>query len=179
MHECARQGAAAATQALIAAGAVMDFTNRNSEKPVDLATDETCREVLEHHANIYSAFKACPAALVVAAVVHWAKLSLSHQFLPPSALSLRAYQFEPSFLWVSHSTRAAVVAWARGTFIAQLAVNTPPFFDLPDDCAGDILEYLELFMIREVKLIHTSHSSSPEAAAWVDSILSAAIAVRP
>lgn len=114
--------------------------------------------------------------LVVAALAHWAELSLSHQFLPSSALSLRAYQLEPSFLWASPSTRAAVVAWAHGTFIAQLAVNTPPFFDLPDDCAGDILEYLELFMIREVKLIHMSHSSSPEA---TDSILSAAIAVRP
>jgi len=51
------------------------------------------------------------------------------------ALSLRAHQLDPAFLWAPPAARAAMVAWAQHVFIAQL------FEELLDDCAGDVLEF--------------------------------------
>jgi hypothetical protein len=180
IHESARQGDTATTQALIAAGADVFAVNMDGVKPVDLATDEACRDLLEHHATIFLKSKASSAVIIVAALIHWVTLSVSHEVVSPAAFdfSLRSYQLDPSFLWATPAVRDAVVAWARDAFIVQLAVNTPLFSDLPDDCGGDVLEYLDLVMIRHVSRMHMTLTSSPEAAAWVNSILCAAIAVR-
>jgi hypothetical protein len=59
----------------------------------------------------------------------------------------------------------------------QLACDTPPFGDVSDDCAGDILEYLETAMTRAEALHIASHCSSPEAYTWVRSVVAEATAV--
>jgi hypothetical protein len=43
------------------------------------------------------------------------------------ALSLRAHQLDPAFLWAPPAARAAVVAWALDVFIAQLAATVQLF----------------------------------------------------
>ena len=57
------------------------------------------------------------------------------------ALSLRAHQLDPAFLWAPPAARAAMVAWAQHVFIAQLAATVQLFEELLDDCAGDVLEF--------------------------------------
>jgi len=71
-----------------------------------------------------------------------------------------------------------VVAWARDAFIGQLAAATRPFLDLSDDCAGDVLDFLELAM-PHTDLVHiAAKCSSPEAQNWVLAIVVAAAVVR-
>jgi len=172
-----RRGNAYATEVLIAAGVDIDATNWDAERPIDLAIDEACRELLDHHAPIIAEVDREASALVVAAHVHWANLSSSTVLLATPTLSLRAYHLDPSFLWAPLDARNAVFAWARGVSIAQLAATTQLFADLPDDCGGDVLEYLEVMMPRKVMLNLAAHSSSPKASAWVHLIVSAAAVV--
>ena len=164
-------------EVLIAAGVDANAMNCDGEQPVDLVTDGTCRELLEQHASIIAEVDREASALVVAAHVHWANLSSSTVLLATPALSLRAYYLDPSFLWAPLDARNAVFAWARGVSIAQLAATTQLFADLPDDCGGDVLEYLEVMMPRKVMLNLAAHSSSPKASAWVHLIVSAAAVV--
>lgn len=85
---------------------------------------------------------------------------------------------DPSFLWAPHEARKMVFKWAQDAFLAQLAADTQPFADLPEDCAGDILEYMELGMPRGESLLIAMHCSSLEARAWVRAVLAVKVAVN-
>jgi len=62
--------------------------------------------------------------------------------------------------------------------MVQVADFTDPFKDLPDDCAGDVLEYLDMAITRS-KWIHIAmHCSSQKAQIWVRAVLAAAFAER-
>ena len=148
---------------LIAAGVDVNAMNCDGEQPVDLVTDDTCRELLEHHASVFAEVDREASALVVAAHVHWANLSKSEVPIFAPALSLCAYQIDASFCWAPPPARSAVIAWARGVKIAQFAATTQLFADLPDDCGGDVLEFLEVLMPREVMMNLSAHSLSPLA----------------
>jgi len=95
--------------------------------------------------------------------------------LPATALSLRAHQLDPAFLWAPPAVRSAVVAWARDVFIAQHAGSIQPFERLPDDCAGDVLEFFG--MTHNESELMAKHCSSPEAQDWVRAVIAAAVAV--
>jgi hypothetical protein len=136
---------------------------KNGATPFDWAYDDICRDILEHHAAILPTIAEDPTTLVAAALAHCAALSASKERLPAMALSLRAHHFDPCFLWAPPAARAAVVAWAQDVVIAQLAASTPPFKRLPDDCAGDVLEFFGVAH-NESELI-AKHCSSPEARA--------------
>jgi len=117
-----------------------------------------------------------PTVLVFEVLSYCAALSASGETLPSIALPFHAQPFDPLFLWAPRGSRSAVYAWARDAFIAQLAGTTQPFEDLPDDCAGDVLEHFEMFMTRSESLYITMHCSSPEACAWVREVVEAAAA---
>ena len=95
--------------------------------------------------------------------------------MPATALSLRAHQLDPAFLWAPPAARAAVVAWALHVVIAQLAVTTQPFERLAVDCAGDVLEFFG--MTRNESDLMAKHCSSPEAQDWVRAVIAAAVVV--
>ena len=98
--------------------------------------------------------------------------------MPTSVLSLRACQLEPSLLWVSPAAYSELFTWACNVFIAHQAASAQPFMDLPDDCAGDVLEFLEISMTHmEMSKVNT-HCFSPETYAWVHAVVYAGIAVR-
>ena len=143
------------------------------------ATDDACRDLLEHHAAVLEFLDADPAALPAAAFMHCAnfKETLEAPTLK-TTLSLLSYHFEPSFLWAHADARRAVVAWARNAFVVQQATTNKLFAELPDDCAGDVLDFLEMAMPRTESLEVASHCSSPKARAWVQAILAAAAMVR-
>ena len=150
---------------------------KNGATPFDLATDETCREFLEHHAAVCAAVKDHPPTLVAFVLAHCASFSASGEPVPKTALSLRAHQLDPYFLWAPPAARAAVFAWARNAFLAQLAATTQPFGGLPDDCEGDVLDFFEMAMTRFEALHVATHCSSPEARAWVLKVVTAAVSV--
>jgi len=91
------------------------------------------------------------------------------------ALSLRAHQLDPAFLWAPPAARAAMVAWALHVFIAQLAATVQLFEELPDDCAGDVLEFFG--MTHNESDLNATHCSSPEAQDWVRAVTAAAVVV--
>jgi len=159
LHVSVEKGDIATTQCLIAAGASITAKARklNNATPLDLAAKSPCRAILEHHASVFATLTADPAALVSTAFVHCAALSTSEEPAPAMSLSLSAYQLEPSFRWPQPAARAKVVAWARDAFILQLASSTEPFAVLPDDCAGDVLEYLEMTITRTESLQYVSY----------------------
>jgi hypothetical protein len=179
LHESANQGDAPTTQYLIAAGAGVSARDTNSATPVDLAVPGcACHDLLKHHACILRQVDADPAALVSAAVAHCAILSSSSkESVPAPALTLRAYQLDPSFLWAPPTARFKIFAWARNTSIYQLAATTQPRSQLPDDCAGDIMDYLTTTMPRTETLHILTHCSSPEAQDWVRAGIAAAVTV--
>ena len=148
---------------------------KNGATPLQLATDDTCRDILEHHKAVYALITEAPTKLVASALAYCSTLSASEELLPATALSLRAYHFDPCFLWAPLAARAAVVAWALRVFIAQLAANVEPFGVLRDDPAGDVLEFFGMTH-KESELIAT-HCSSPEARAWVRAVIAAAVVV--
>jgi len=168
------------TQCLLAAGARMDVDDWNEETPFgQVENGDTCHALYKHHTSSLAQLSINPKALVSAAVAHCATLSSSNDSsVPAPALSLHAYQLDPSFLWAPREARFLVFKWARNAFVAQLAAMTQPFVDLPDDCAGDVLDYLEMAMTREESLCIAEHCSSPEANAWVHAANEAAMAVR-
>jgi len=174
-----RQGDVATTQALIVAGADIDAKDANGATPVDLATKCTaCWALLKHLSINIDVLTSNPEAIVSVAAAHCAAPpAASVEPCPASALFLQAYQLEPAFLWAPPEARTALFAWAKNTFIAQLAANNDSFEELPDDCAGDVLEYLELTMTREESMHIVAHCSSPPAHAWVRAVVAAAVAV--
>ena len=178
LHEAVRQGDVATTQTLIAAGADVGAEDDNCATPFDLAIDNSpCHGLLQHHAAVLATTKDNPAALISSAFVHCATLSGSKDSVQAPALPLHAFQLDPSFLWAPHQARSLVFKWARNAFIAQLAVITEPFEELPEDCAGDILAFLEMAMTREESLQIARHCAWPEAHFWVRAVMAAAIAV--
>jgi len=93
-------------------------------------------------------------------------------------LSLRDYQLDPSFLWAPRAACAAVFAWVRSAAIAQSASTCEAFAELPDDCAGDVLEFILVTHLSRQESLHiATHSPSPEAHAWLHAVVNAAIAV--
>jgi len=200
LHESVRRGDVATTQLLIVAGADVSAKNvknmvmededidksDKAEKgkdekavtPVDLAThDNACSDLLEHHAGIVTNITAMPGCLVSSALAHCATLSASKESVPAPVLFLQAYHFDPSFLWAPEEARKLVFKWAKDAFTAQLAGTTQAFPELPDDCAGDVLEYLEMAMPRTGALHIATHCSSPDAQAWIRAVNATAIAV--
>jgi len=152
---------------------------KNGARPLELATNGICRENLEQHAAVCTSITGDSNVLITAALVYCANLPASEKPLPATALSLRAYHFDPCFLWTSSTARAAIVAWAQHAFIVQLATTIQPFKRLPVDCAGDILEFFGLEMTPEGSERIAKYSSSPEACAWVYAVVAAAVAVGP
>ena len=169
----------ATVQSLLLAGADADADNNaNDETPIELAVDgSSCRDLLEHHATVQAVIRADPIALVSAALSYCATLADSKEAVPASQLSLHAYQLDPFFLWAPSAARTAVLAWARNAFVIQLAAMTEPFDELPDDCSIEVIEYLETNLARSESLCLAKHCSSPEAHAWVRSIVAAAVVV--
>jgi len=149
--------------------------HKNGATPLDLATDDTCRDILENHVTVLATITEDPTALAAAALAHCAALSASEQRLPAMALSLRAHQLDPAFLWAPPAARAAVVAWALDVFVAQLAATTQPFERLAVDCAGDVLDFFG--MTRNESDLNAKHCSSPEAQDWVRAVIAAAVVV--
>ena len=148
-------------------------------RPVDLATcNGPCHVLLRRHNDILRRLEKNPASLISAAVAHCATLSASKDFVPAPELSLGEPQSDPSLFWAPPQACNLVFKWAQDAYVAQLAANTKPFAELPDDCAGDVLEYLEMAMKRTESLRITAHCSSPEAHAWVRAVVGAAAAVR-
>ena len=84
----------------------------------------------------------------------------------------------PFLLLGPRTARAAIFVWAQGAFIVQLAAKTEPFAALSDDCAGDVLEFIELGMPSAEALHIATHCSSPEACAWVRAVTAKAVVVR-
>jgi hypothetical protein len=143
--------------------------------PLGLACDDTCCEILGHHAAVLAAITEDPTTLVAAALAHYAPFSASEESLPVTALSLSAHRFDPASLWAPPAARAAMVAWALHVFIAQLAATVQLFEKLPDDCASDDLEFFE--MTRDESDLLAKHCSSYEARAWVRAVIAAAVVV--
>ena len=153
------------------------FAVKIFDKALVVATDKACRDLIKHHETMLTALEEDPAALVAAATAHCSALA-SPESVPETMLSLRAYQLDPSFLWAPFDARDEKLMWAYNAAIAQLAAFTQPFLELPDDCAGDVLEYLNMDMARSVSLHIASRCSSPEAHAWVRRVIVEGIAVR-
>ena len=161
----------------MADGRLMCQRRKNGATPLDLACDDTCREILEHHASVLATITEDSTTLVAAALAHCATLSASsEERLPAMALSLRAHQLAPAFLWAPPAARAAVVAWAQDVFIAQLAATVQLFEELSDDCAGDVLEFFG--MTRNESDLIAKHCSSHEAQGWVRAVIAAAVVVN-
>jgi len=95
-----------------------------------------------------------------------------------TSLSLRPYQLDPWFLWAPPAARTVLFTWARDVYLAQLAIITDPFEALPDDCAGDVLDYFGMAMNRVEALHVAAQWSSPEVRAWVRAVIVAAVSVK-
>jgi len=171
LHEAVKFGDAATLRAIIVASA----------KLIDVESHGACREILEHHAAAHASITEDPTTLVASALAHCATLSATEEPFPATAISLRAYHFDPHFLWVTPAARIAVVNWAQYVFITQLEPTTPlfkSFKTLPDDCAGDVLEFFEPGMTHERAVHIAKHCSSPEARAWVRAVITAAVVAK-
>ena len=169
LHIAVQRGNIATVQSLIAAGANSGARDRNGATPLDLATDENCRALLEHHNAVLAVLNGDPTALIPAVIEHCVAFSAPKAWRPEAVLSLGAYHLDPSFLWAPPTARAVLFSWARDAFVVQLAATTPPFFEIPDDCAGDILEFIEMALPRANSLYIMAHCLSSEAHAHMQS----------
>jgi len=151
---------------------------KNGATPRDLATEGTCRGLLEHHAAVLTTLNADSSALVSAAAARCTTLSAPEEVVLATSLSLRPFQLDPSFLWAPPHARNALFTWARDVYIAQLAFITDPFEAIPDDCAGDVLEFFGMTMHRVEALHVGAHWTSPEVRAWMRAAIAAAVAVK-
>lgn len=138
---------------------------------------QNCRALLEYHAATLAVFTNNPATIVPEAVAHCANLTSVEESLPSTALSVHANHFEPPFLWAPRAARSAIFGWARDAFLIQFAASTQPFATLPDDCAGDVLEFLDITMPRKEVFYILAHCISPEAYVWVRKTIAAAVVV--
>jgi len=180
LHEAVRLGDMATVQSLIQAGADLNKTDCFNVTPLSLVNADSCRALLEHHAstlNIITILTADPAAIIAKLVAHCADLSGFYDSVSENPLCLCAYQFDPYFNWAPVDTRAAIFAWVRDAVTIQFAAASQPFADLPDDCAGDILEFLETYMTHKEMMYFAMHCLSPEANVWVRAVFNAAVVV--
>jgi len=143
----------------------------------ELTTDGACHAILNHHNCVYETLEARPKALISDAVAYAAATSAPNEAVSKTMLSLHEFFLKPSFSWAPTAAQNAVCTWARHAAIVHLAVTVQPFEELPDDCAGDVLEFLEIEMTRAEALHILTHCSSPKARAWVRTIYSSIIAV--
>jgi len=175
------------------------WCNKYGDKALGLTTDETCREILEHHAASLKLLASEPSALVAVAAAHCANFLVpfkndDEKKAPVKALEkaaaetkapseaiklpLRAYELEPPFLWAPRAARTTLFAWIRDVSIAITAASTEPFMHLSDDCQGDVLNFLEPTMTHEETLHISEHwSPNPDVCAWVRGVMAAAVAV--
>ena len=154
------------------------YAGKGYRSPRQLATNGACRDLLEHHERVLRTLRRDPAAFVSAVVAHCAALSSPAEPAPKTKLTLRAHHFDPSLLWGARSDACFICfSWLYDVYAAQVASNTPPFVDLPDDCAGDVFEFLPMTMAREELLHVVAHCSSPEAHAWICAVAAAAVMV--
>lgn len=167
---------------MIAAGAFADGPNALGERPLDVASDDACRALLVHHNAVFAVVRDNPLALLHFVYEHCARGAPPEEILVAPELPLRAYHLDPSMLWAPAPARAAVVAWAKDAIVGQAVAMTLSLADLPDDCAGDILDFLEMSMTltRRQELLHHSTTSimSPEAHTWMREVIIAAVVVR-
>jgi hypothetical protein len=154
------------------------YVCKDDETPMDVVEDHDCCALLEMHAAIVNFHKLNPGALVAAAVAHYAALS-EHSDTPMrrQGTLLPACLLAPTFDWAPGEARVAVSLWARSVLVAQLAATDQAFADLPDDCAGDVLEFFESTMNRKDFLHFATHHSSQKAKAWVLDIVTAEVLV--
>lgn len=179
LHEAVRRRDAVTVKILITAGACTESEDMHGETPLQIANDDECHSVLKHHAAVLALLYANPPTfLITTLVAQCAALSNALEAVPATAISLSAFDYDASFLWAPSLVRDAVLKWARDAFIVQLAAITQPFADLPDDCAGDILEFFQIAMTRRESEYVATHCSSPKARIWVRSIVVASIAMR-
>jgi hypothetical protein len=109
-------------------------------------------------------------------VAHCADLSGFRDSVPAASLSWRAYHFDPHFHWAPLEYCEAIFDWARDAFIAQTAFSIQPFAELPDDCAGDIVDYLETRLARTEMLQIAKYCTSAESCSWVCRVIAAGVA---
>ena len=98
---------------------------------------------------------------------------VSAYFAPP----LHVFHLDHYFLWATPAARFAMVAWARDTYIVQVATASDPFVGLPTDCVGDILDFFEMAMTHTEALHIATQCASPEARSWVHLVVSAAASI--
>ena len=160
-------------------------STQNGATPLDLATHgSTCHALLQEHAAVLAALHDDLIGVLLKAAISCAD---SHPMLDKekslttptftTAADSTANHFHPSFAWAPPTARAVIFAWARDALIVQLAATSHPCKDLPDDCLGDVLEFFESTMARVEYMYVATHCSSPEAQAWVRSVVAAAVAV--
>ena len=148
--------------------------SQNNLRSPDIST-QNCRALLDSHAAAFATLAENPATIVSEAVKHCANLHAAEEPLQSIALSL--HYFEAPFLWAPRAARTAVFGWAQDAFVIQFAASTQPFASLPDDCAGDVLEFLDVTMPRTEVFYILAHCISPEAYVWVRKTIAAAVVV--
>ena len=157
------------------------ITIQNGRTAIDLVTDDNCRTLLENHAAIVASVHASPSVLVSHALAHCAKVSASKESTSATSAELSPvlYLLDPSFHWAPPAARAAVFAWARDVAQVQFAtLEVHPFSELPDDCAGDVLDFLDFSMPHTEWPYIATNCTSLDAHAWVCAVVAAAVMVR-
>ena len=95
--------------------------------------------------------------------------------VPAAALSQRAYRLNPSFGWAPREARNSIIAWTREAYTVHLAAEI--LNDLPEDCIGDVFEFLLSRLSRKEVFNVATYCSSLEAQAWLRAVLGAAVTV--
>ena len=144
-------------------------------KPIDCATDEACRAFLKHHEEYVLPRSNDPECLLDIAIEYCNTLSASSNV--ETVENLHAYHLDPYFFWAPPDARYMIFGWAQNAFTNQLAAYTQPFLELPEDCAGDVLEYLDTNMTREDSLYYATECATPAAHAWVRDVLAAGVSL--
>lgn len=199
LHESARQGDVETSRWLLAAGAdllAMDLNNDTPDALVPIGS--LCKNLFDQHRATVTILENIGALdISYVAVAHCAALSGFKGYEPACegkepAVYLHSYQVGPFFFWVPEEVRTELFFWAEDARLLLLAATSKPFVDLPDDCAGDILEYLNFqtnrynlhsnkcdkYRKRRDMLWFVEHCSSPQAHAWARMIFAASKAVR-
>jgi len=162
-----------------------------SSRPSIIAT-AAARANFEHHCALVNHLSIYPSDVIPAVIAYCTCSRVSDDLattaelfistvegpLPIQALNLHAYHFhDPSFRWAPTEARVKIFAWAQDLFAAHLVAYTLPFADLPDDCVGDVWEYMIEIVTARIELQHVIRCcSSPETLAWIRAVVAAAYA---
>jgi len=144
-------------------------------KPIDYATDEACRAFLKHHEEYVLPRSNDPECLLDVAIEYCSPLSASSNV--ETEENLHMYHLDPYFFWAPPDARYMIFGWAQNAFTNQLAAYTQPVLELLEDCAGDVLEYLDTTMTREDSLYYATECATPAAHAWVRDVLAAGVSL--